>query len=124
MNVVHVFLGYSIFTENHGKDLKSGLQQMIDYESVWPSEDSNTNTISGQPADYENAKVDQMVATNYENTNVDQMVATNYENTNVDQMVATSYENLPPQNSGTYESVRLPDSSHIYDALRKDEIYK
>ena len=131
------FIGHFIIIESQRRDLKGRLQQRTDYDSVWSPESSNTKTTSGPPTDYENTNVDQMAATNYENTNVDQMVATSYENTNVDQMVATSYENtnvdqivatnyenLPPQNSGTYESVRLPDSSHIYDALSKDGIYK
>ena len=117
-----MFIGCSIITGNYGKDLKSGLQQMADYESSWSP--IGLNTTSEPPSDYENNNADQMAATNYENTKMDQMVATNYENTNVDQMVATNYENLPPENSGTYESIRLPDSSHIYDALSKDGIYK
>ena len=119
-----MFIDCSIITENHGKNLNGGFQQMTDYESAWSPEGSNVKTTSEPPNDYENTNVDQMVANNYENSNVDQMVATTYENTNVDQTVATTYENLPPQNSGTYESVRLPDSSHIYDALSKDGIYK
>ena len=119
------FIGHFIIIESQRRDLKGRLQQRTDYDSVWSPESSNTKTTSGPPTDYENTNVDQMAATNYENTNVDQMVATtNYENTNVDQIVATNYENLPPQNSGTYESVRLPDNSHIYDALSKDGIYK
>ena len=108
---IKLFIGYFIITGSQHRDLKSRLQQKTDYESVWSPESLNTMTTSGPPTDYENAIVDQMVATNYENTNVDQMVA-------------TSYENLPPQHSGTYESVRLPDNSHIYDALRKEETYK
>ena len=110
VNAVRMFIGCFIVTENHGKDLKGGLQQMTDYKPAWSPEGSNVKTTSEPTTDYENA-------------NVDQIVATNYENTNVDQMVATNYENLPPQSSGTYESVRLPDSSHIYDALSKDGIY-
>ena len=93
-----MFIDCSIITENHGKDLQGGLQQMTDYESAWSPEGSSAKTTSEPPSDYEN--------------------------TNVDQMVATNYENLPPQNSSTYESIRLPDSSHIYDALSKDGIYK
>ena len=91
-----MFIDCSIITENHGKNLNGGFQQMTDYESAWSPEGSNVKTTSEPPSDYEN--------------------------TNVDQMVATNYENLPPQNSGTYESIRLPDSSHIYDALSIDGI--
>ena len=98
VNVVHVIIGCSTIVENYGKDIKGGFLQITDYESVWSPENSSTRTTSELPADYEN--------------------------TNVDQMVATNYGNLPPQNSSTYESVRLPDSSHIYDALSKDGIYK
>ena len=135
---IKLFIAYFIITESQRRDLKGRLPQKRDYESVWSPESLNTMTTSGPPTDYENTNVDQMVATtSYENTNVDQMVATNYENAsvgqtiatsyenaNVNQMVVTNYENVPPQNSSTYESVRLPDSSHIYDALRKEETYK
>ena len=124
LNAVRMFIGCFIITGNHGKDLKGGIQKTTDYESAWSPEGSSPETTSEPLRDYENSNVDQMVAVNYEITNVNQMVTTNYENTNVDQMVATNYENLPPQNSGTYESVRSPDSSHIYDALSKEGIYK
>ena len=139
---IKLFISYCIITENNARDLTGPLQQMTDSNSGLSPENSNANTFSQSPAgyentnvhhmeagnyenaivdqmvaaNYENTNVDQMVATNYENTNVNQMVAANYENTNVDQMVAANYGNQPPQNSGTYESVRFPDSSHIYDA--------
>ena len=98
VNAVQVIIGCSTFVENYGKDLKGGLQQITDYESVWSPESSSTRTTSELPA--------------------------NYENTNVDQMEATNYGNQPPQSSGTYESIRFPDNSHIYDALSKEGIYK
>ena len=85
-------------------------RQQVDSDSSSSPEDNST---------YYNA--DRLPA-DYENTNVDQMVATDYENSNVEQIEAINYESLPPQNSGTYESIRLPHSFHIYDALNKDGI--
>ena len=96
--IIKLLIGYFVITEIQGRDLKGRLQQRTDYESVWSPESFNTKTASEPPTDYENA--------------------------NVNQMVASNYENLPPLNSGTYESVKLPDSSHIYDALSKEGIYK